>query len=286
MIKYPTDEIKSVVDQNLSFYRTNHYFKLYGEFNTVEKFCEYCDWATANQIKIYVLGNGSNTLFVSREIKTLILKNQLDKYIKQLSENRFEVSSSVAVLDLLKRCYKDSLDSFYYLASVPATIGGALAMNAGRGREHQLSIYDFIESVTFFDFEKHCLTSLGKAEIVKGYRETIFTGIHSRLILSAVFRFEPIDLSSNPISDRLKWTKAIQDNSAPNCGSVFKASDYQIMSQVKGLKLGKSQFSSKTHNWILNKSDSSFSILILIFIVRLLHFLKVKKLELELILVD
>jgi UDP-N-acetylmuramate dehydrogenase len=280
------NKIRSVENRNLSFYRTKHIFEHYGEFQSVEEFHEYCSWAKENNVKIYILGNGSNTLFTREKVKTLILKNNLNKNILSLSDTCFEVSSSVLVLDILKECYRKSLDSFYYLASVPATVGGALAMNAGRGREYQLSIYDFIESVTFFDFEKNCLVSLEKSKIVKGYRETIFTGSHSKLILSAIFQFQPACFNSNPIVERIKWTKEIQDNTAPNCGSVFKLVDYGIISRLKGLRIGGTSFSDKTHNWILNRSNSSRSILVLIYIVKMLHFLSGKKAKVELILVE
>ena len=60
-------------------------------------------------------------------------------------------------------------------------------MNAGRGRRHKHTVYDFVERVTFF--EDRIIKTLTNEEIKKGYRETIFTGIHDRLIISAVFKF-------------------------------------------------------------------------------------------------
>jgi len=78
------------------------------------------------------------------------------------------VSSSVPLTDVLKYCYENSLDSFYYLSSVTATIGGALAMNAGRGSRHGISIYDFVERVTFF--EDGLIKTLENNDIKKGYR--------------------------------------------------------------------------------------------------------------------
>ncbi|MEQ8969626.1 MAG: FAD-binding protein [Coleofasciculus sp. C1-SOL-03] len=278
--------VRTVTSDNLSFYRTSHIFENYGEFETIDQFREYCHWAKENNCNIYILGNGSNTLFVHKKIKSLILKNKLPKTINVLSENRLEVYSSVLVIDVLKYCQKNSLNSFYYLASVPATIGGALAMNAGRGRRHGLTIYDFVESVVVFDFENSCLKTLNKKEIVKGYRETIFTGSQSCLILSATFGFNPITLESNPIAERCKWSKKAQDYSAPNCGSVFKVADSRILKRLKGLWIGQSGFSAKTTNWILNKSTNSNSILILIAIAKLLHILLRKKAELEIITVD
>lgn len=280
------ESIRSITSSDMSFYRTSHHFENYVEFCTVEQFNEYRNWAVEQNKKIYILGNGSNTLFIKNNIKSLVLKNKLNKCIKPLGENILEISSSTLVIDVLKYCYKNSLDSFYYLASVPATIGGALAMNAGRGRGQNLTIYDFVESVTYFNLENNCIETAKKEEIIKGYRETIFTGINSKLILSAVFKFDIRKFNNSPIVERLKWSKQFQDYTAPNCGSVFKQADFRILNKIKGIKIGKAGFSSKTANWIFNHSSSSVPIVSLIYLAKLLHFVLRKKAVLEVIFVD
>lgn len=277
---------KSITSNKLSFYRTTHNFKSYAEFETVEQFKEYCIWAKANNRKIYILGNGSNTLFTRKNVRSLILKNQLHKKIDVLSKNKIRVSSSTLIRDVLKHCFDNSLDSFYYLASVPATIGGALAMNAGRGKKFQRTIYDFVETVDFFDFENNYVKTLTKEEIIRGYRETIFTGIQSKLILSAVFRFTEMELEGNPIAERCIWSKQNQDYSAPNCGSVFKEADSNILKKLRGWNISNASFSSKTNNWILNKSDSYIPLLLLITIAKIIHFIKRKVAKVEVICVD
>ncbi|MDZ8183485.1 MAG: FAD-binding protein [Nostoc sp. ChiSLP02] len=277
-------KIEPLTSTSLSHYRTKHHFERVGEIASIDDLQEYCDWAKDNNVKIYIIGNGSNTLFVKKNIQSLILKNKLPKYINSLSEGRVEVSSSISVMEVLKYCYQNSLDSFYYLASVPATIGGALAMNAGRGRQHGCTIYDFVETVTFF--EDGSIKTLDKSQIVRDYRETIFTGMHSKLILSAVFKFERIEFTENPVVSRQLWAKEHQDNTAPNCGSVFKTANYKILQKLRGMSIGKAMFSAKTTNWILTKSQSSSAIVLLIKIAQFLHIITGQKIELELIEID
>lgn len=274
-------KVDPLTSSNLSFYRTLNHFKRYGEFYSLEDFREYCDWANQHQVELYIVGNGSNTLFAAQFVNSLVLKNKLAKIIKPLPNSRLEVSSSVMIAEVLKYCYEHSLDSFYYLASVPATIGGALAMNAGRGRNYDVTIYDFIESVTFYSDGQ--IQTLRSAEIEKGYRETMFAGIHSRLILSAIFQFVPHQFACDPILERREWAKSHQDNVGPNCGSVFKLACSPILKVLQGLKIGKASYSAKTGNWILNRSNDSKGILMLILIAKLLHLLVGKKAMLELI---
>jgi UDP-N-acetylmuramate dehydrogenase len=277
-------KIESLTSNSLSHYRTRHYFERVGEITSIDDLQDYCNWATRNKAKIYIIGNGSNTLFVKKNVESLILKNKLPKYIKPLTDNRVEISSSVSIMEVLKYCYQNSKTSFYYLASVPATIGGALAMNAGRGRQHRQTIYDFVESVTFF--EDGVIKTLQSSEIVQDYRQTIFTGMHSKLILSAVFKFENTEFPENPIISRQAWAKEHQDNTAPNCGSVFKTANYRILSKLRGILIGKAMFSAKTDNWILNKSDSAYPIILLIKIAQFLHLITLQKIALEVIEVD
>ena len=276
--------IQSIVSNKLSSYRTTHYFKQYAEITSVDEFRQYCEWAKTNNVKVYILGNGSNTLFMSKSIKTLILKNKLPKYIQPLCEFKLEVSSTVLVMDILKYCQEQSWDAFYYLASVPATIGGALAMNAGRGRQYECTIYDFVESITFW--QDGCIKTLANHEIERSYRRTIFIGTHEKIILSAVFKFSPMTANEKPLLQRLKWSKDHQDHSGPNCGTVFKSAYSPIMQLLKGLSCGKACFSRKTGNWILNKSESSMGIIILITIAKIIHFLSFQKIELEIITID
>jgi UDP-N-acetylmuramate dehydrogenase len=278
--------IKEFESSQLSHYRTFHIFQNYAEITSQSDLAEYYGWAKSNGLEVYILGNGSNTLFAKRRVKTLILKNKIPKYIKPISDGRVEVSSSAQIMDVLKYCYDNSLSSFYYLASVPASIGGALAMNAGRGESHKCTIYDFVESVTFIaDGE---IKTLARQDIGISHRQTIFTGKHSKLILSAIFSFEKETFYANPIQERQLWAKDHQDNVGPNCGSVFKSANFSLLRKLQGFSFNQASFSKKTPNWILNRSKNSNSIRVLIFLAGLLHLLKGerKKLKLEIILVD
>lgn len=278
--------IQTLNESRLSHYKTTHHFQYYSTFKDLEQYRNHLVWTQSKGIKLYILGNGSNTLFTRRCVRTLILKNELPKKIKKIDDEIIEVTSTVSIISLLKYCFESSLDSFYYLASVPATVGGALAMNAGRGKRHNVTVYDFVDSVTFYDSESDMVRILKKDEIVLGYRQTIFSGIQSNLILSARFKFPLTELSENPIKERCRWSKENQDYSGANCGSVFKSADFLLMQKLKGLTLGKAKLSDHTVNWITNYAKNPHFILLLIWLVKLAHFFKGEKAELEIILVD
>jgi UDP-N-acetylmuramate dehydrogenase len=273
--------VQSIETNSLSTFRTRHQFLYYGELTTVGEFLEYRSWASHRGIELYILGNGSNTLFASRKVRTLVLRNRLEKQIKFLDNHLVEVCSSMPTLELLRQCNKQHLDSFYYLASAPATVGGAIAMNAGRGKRHNMTVFDFLESVSYVGDEG--VVTVPANSIERSYRWTSFTGVNDHLIVSAVFRFPPGNYQGNPIADRLAYVKKLQDLDAPNCGSVFKEYHPGLQRRLQGLRIGGARFSSKTSNWILNSSESPWCVCTLIRISKVVHRLMGKKAVLELI---
>lgn len=283
-------EVQRIRTDKLSGYRTSHLFKHYGEFTTPEDYAAYLQWAREHRLPAFILGNGSNTLFAKRRVRSLVLVNRLPAEIRFIDETRLEASSSVEVMQVLKRCEEKNLHSFYFLASVPATVGGAVAMNAGLGGGG--TIFDFIESVTFF--EDGQIKTLEAAQIPRAHRTTPFAGVQDKLILSVAFRFPKSEESlKGSIKRRALWSREFQDRQLPNCGSVFKVCDrplFRWLSRVPPFGIAipgfRAQYSRRTLNWVINRNSSSWAIVALIRMAVLVHRALGKPIELEIILVD
>lgn len=101
-----TLKIESLASSSLSYYKTLHNFEKFGEITSIDDFHKYCRWAKENKVSIYILGNGSNTLFVNNNIQSLVLKNKLPNYLKALSNNRLEVSSSSTIMEVLSKFWR------------------------------------------------------------------------------------------------------------------------------------------------------------------------------------
>jgi UDP-N-acetylmuramate dehydrogenase len=267
--------LSSCTSDRMSTYRTRHHFRHFAEFTTAEEFVSLSERARALGLSVYILGNGSNTLFTRSRVRTAVLKNSLAPRIRDLGDGRVEVSSSVPIMKVLRHCSARNLDCFYFLASVPATIGGAIAMNAGLGGGG--TIFDYVESVT--SVESGRITTRRRDEIETAHRRTMFTGVHDKLITSVVFRFAPATHESCPIRERIDWARRHQDLSVPNCGSVFREHHAPITRLFRSLPpwglrwpLLRAQFSRKVNNWISCRSRSSRSVVVLIRLVQLAHF--------------
>ena len=88
------------------------------------------EFAKNNLVKIKVLGNGSNLIFVKDYYETIFIN------LKNL--NNFEVNDNVVVaqsgVNLMKLAYHVSrmgLTGMEFATGIPATVGGAVYMNAG-----------------------------------------------------------------------------------------------------------------------------------------------------------
>lgn len=272
-----------MTSRKLSLYRTQHEFLDYREILSKEEAISAMVEVSKQSYDYYILGNGSNTFFIRKNIQTLIIKNSLPREIVDLGGDEFYVSSSTLVSEVLKSCFANQRDCFYYLSSVPAEVGGALAMNAGQGLAYGgASIMDFVKEVRFVRDGEICLEPPGNLSI--SYRKTAFTGKNNFFILGATFIFPKVDsFEENPIKTRIAWAKASQDLSKPNCGTVFKTVNMKILNRFRGLSLFGATYSKKTNNWIINESINPFGIRILIFLVTFCHKILFQKCETEVI---
>jgi UDP-N-acetylmuramate dehydrogenase len=276
--------LSQIETNRLSLYRTKNLFLRYFEIKVASQYKDLILLARELHLPLLFLGNGSNTFFSQSRIESIVVKNCLPKEIRHLEGDRFLVSSSVLVSEVLKYCFNSGRDSFYYLASVPAEVGGALAMNAGQGRHKNQSILDWVEEIHFVDQDgEHVATPLG---VRTSYRRTMFTGQTNFLITGAVFRFPERDFAgTNPIKERVAWAKDNQDLANPNCGSTFKQCDHRIMYRLRGTGFAGARFSAKTDNWMTNRSQSPRGIRWLLRLARALHIVFFRKCVLEIIVV-
>lgn len=239
----------------------------------------------ANNERVLILGGGSN-LLVNDEatFAHVINMNSLEKILGISSEGIITASASVKIQSLLRFANKNNLGGAEYLYSLPATVGGVVAMNAGRGRAMNQMISDYIIDVKVVrDGE---VMTLSKEECGFLYRHSSLVSKNT-IIVSARFRFDEVSMEegSEKINERVKYAKELQDAQKANAGSVFKTSNGRVMAVFRRFKIGNKEgicFSSKTNNWLLNNGKGTFKEAAkLINIVKVMHKILGKECELE-----
>lgn len=231
----------------------------------------------------YFLGGGSNLLISDREYDLVINLRQFNQQLEMQQDGTFIVGASVRLQKLINYINDNGYGGIEYLFSVPGLVGGAIVMNAGRGKKYSQSISDYITEVDVLRCGK--VITLSKNECEFSYRNSIFKNSND-IVLSARFQFPIMSRTESyrRKKQRIMLCKEKQDMSCPNAGTVFSESNIRIMKHVKKVKLGNNvHFSGKTENWLLNEGGSFDDAVLAIRRVKLLHKLFFKKCILELI---
>jgi len=234
----------------------------------------------SNGYKYRILGNGSNLLISDKGIKGVVICNtNACLSLEMVDNNKVYAGSSVLLQKFVRFCVDNNLEGMEYLYSIPGTLGGAIYMNAGRGRKSGLSISDKIESVRIFDGNE--IKMLAKEDCNFQYRSSIFLEKHNWMVLGATFKLgdQPKDIGQKKIKERMEFVKKTQLRNYPNAGSIFKKRSKYVNRLIKRITRGNAQLNN---NWISNLGNAKYrDVIWLIRIVSFLSYITFTKPELE-----
>ena len=206
--------------------------------------------------KFYMVGNGSNTLFLN-------LKNTILISTKKMNSIEFDgeyvvAECGTALNVVMNKSLDKGLLGLEFLTGIPGTVGGALITNAGaNGGE----ISDVLVSVFFIKNGKEI--EVKKEEIEFKYRTSSIK--RNEIITKAKFllRKGDPDKARIQIKEYLNHRNNTQPVRWPSAGSVFKnpLPNYAglIIENLglKGLSVGDAQVSNVHSNYIINKNNAS-----------------------------
>lgn len=206
------------------------------------------------KINFLVIGEGSNILASDKGVDGVVLRLSSPDFKKIIiRENRVEVGAGYLLNKLISQAKKHGLSGPEFLVGIPATVGGALMMNAGAWGK---SIADLVEKVNVMDYNSKIRT-LNKKKIRFGYRRS---GLEKYIILSVHLKLKKENkaLIQNRIKEYFHKRLAAQDLSRPSAGCIFKnpagdsAGRLIDLCGLKGKKIGSAFVSCKHANFILN----------------------------------
>lgn len=233
-----------------------------------------------------ILGGGSNLLVNdAKEFGVVICLRECGCNDISISGNEVMVGCGVRLQKLISFLNIHGLGGIEYLYSVPGLVGGAIVMNAGRGRNENQQISDYLCSVDVW--ENGRIEHYSKDKCGFSYRNSIFQK-RPCVILSATFHFDYISPEKGRAlqRERIDLCKKYQDNQYPNAGTSFCQADTHIMNLMKKISSSNKKtgihFSKKTTNWIQNRGEGTFKeAMHLIQRVELMHRLLGKPVKLE-----
>ena len=218
-----------------------------------------------------IMGNGSNLLVRNIGVRGIVIKNTSALSGFEVSGNQVIVGSSMMLPRFVRLCVDSNLEGMEYLYSIPGTVGGALYMNAGRGKDSNMAISDNLVWVNVFDGKNELCIS--KHELGFSFRKSIFHQRKGWLILDACFQLQGQDKEKGmeEIRKRMDFVKNSQNRKYPSAGSVYDAHSRLALRIMRGVRIGGCTFQG---NWISNVDNGcSRDVLRLLHISRILHFL-------------
>jgi len=218
---------------------------------------------------LHVVGLGSNLLVRDGGIRgTVVFTHQALKRIEITREGLLYAEAGVASPKVSRFAATHDFEGAEFLAGIPGTVGGALAMNAGcYGSE----TWDRVEKVLTLDRNGE-LMERDPGEYLIGYRhceraphESNLTPRVEEWFAAAWFRFARGDgqASRSRIKEFLSRRIASQPLNLPNAGSVFRnppddhAARLIEACGLKGRTIGGAAISAKHSNFIVNTGGAS-----------------------------
>jgi UDP-N-acetylmuramate dehydrogenase len=215
---------------------------------------KYCN---SKSMPFYVMGNGSNILISDDGIRGVVINLETGFNYMRNEDGVIVTGAGAKLAKFVDFCIQNNLAGVEMIAGIPATVGGALIMNAGcYGGETST----YVTEVTVIRSEK--ILNLSKEECGFIYRSS---NLKDTVIMQAKFKL--------PLGDKdelLKLRKEFmlkrnesQPVEIPNAGCIFKnpkGTHAAVLIEecgLKGLAVGGAMVSTKHANFIVNNGNAT-----------------------------
>jgi len=236
-------------------YRLGGPARFFVEAKTVDEVQKAVDLAKEHQVKIVLLGGGSNVLVADQGIDGLVIKISIQDL--EVNNNRVHVGAGVPMVLFARKVAEHCLKGMEWGVTLPGTVGGAIRGNAGCFGGETKDY--FVEAQVLSNGQ---IVTMTKEQMAFGYRESVFK--HSQdVILSAVFEFEKGDCAQiqSLMDENLKKRKASQPLETGSAGCMFKnieiASDEELQRIQETIDLPSEMVSARriSAGWIIDQLD-------------------------------
>lgn len=211
-----------------------------------------------------ILGGGNNVIFSKNHynIPFIIFNNNFCNV--SIKKDIIEAEAGVMMETLSCITLDNGLSGLEIFYDIPASLGGAVFMNAGSGGEE---IKDILTKVKFLDLSDMQIKEIEVEDINFQYRNSFFQQNKNILILKVWLKLQKKD--KGEISTKMeklkqqRWIK--QPREFPSAGSVFKRPQGYYVGQMveelglKGFKIGGAMVSEKHAGFIVNTGNATGS---------------------------
>ena len=227
--------------------------------SSVESLIKVIQYLQKRGKKYFMLGNGSNIVASDKTYKNIVINGK--HLVKQIAffDDCFVVSAFMDLRIVIAKLIERGISTLVNLAGIPATVGGAIVMNAGA---FKMNISYNLLWVRYLKDGK---------EVTKDINDLYFSYRSSELkeeniiVLEAAFKIitdkEVMFIYKNILEKR----RNRHPLNYPNCGSIFKNLEkkraYEVIKDIylDDYSIGGAKFSEKHANFIVNYNKAKAS---------------------------
>ena len=216
--------------------------------------------------KYFIVGNGSNLLFDDRGFDGAII------ITKNMSDCSYDYKSDCVVIyaeagkKLTELSFeagrKHSLSGLEFAYGIPATVGGAIYMNAGA---YGGQMADIVLDVEAYDIDKNEIVTIDNAAADFSYRHSVFEESKNLIVLSVRLKLMRGDLKeiADKMDTNMQSRRDKQPLEFPSVGSTFKrplgyfAAKLIDDASLKGYAVGGAKVSEKHAGFVINAGGAT-----------------------------
>ena len=210
-------------------------------------------------IPIRALGATSNTIVKDAGFRGIIIRPHFTTMSKHQNPGSIEIGAGALCSVASQFAASYDISGFEFLYTIPGTIGGAIAMNAGCFGSEVKDIFVSAKALTYSGQK----IILNHEDMHFQYRHTAQKDL---IFCSAIFKGQEGQGSENILARMERLSEKRRLNQPQNCktlGSTFcnigKSQAWKLVDKVglRGYKIGGARFSEKHCNFIINDGTAS-----------------------------
>ena len=231
------------------------------EPSSIEEIQKVLEYVKENNIKYYIMGNGSNLLVKDEGVHALIIKiaNKFSGF--EVNGEHIKAYSGCSVPKLSQIAKENSLSGLEFACGIPGSVGGGIRMNAGAYGSEMVNV---VEKVGFLD-ENGNLKEIDGKDAHFTYRHSMFVDNPQYVVVYAIYKLVKGNKEeiSKIMEENMNSRKQKQPIEYPNFGSVFKRPEGYFVGKLvddcglKGYKIGGAQVSTKHSGFMINIGDAT-----------------------------
>lgn len=211
-------------------------------------------------VPVAVIGKGSNLLVSDDGFAGIVVRLGRGYRWAGRAGDLLTAGGAMPLPALAGIAMRHRLAGLEFGVAIPASLGGAVKMNAGA---HGGSMSDVIDRVEIYPLTENARRSVTIADAGFAYRRSSLPP--DAIVVGATVRLDPGD--DEDIRARMEeareWRRRTQPLAEPNCGSVFKNPEGDHAARLveaagaKGLRVGGAHVSEKHANFIVADPGAS-----------------------------